>query len=604
MLKTIQHKLILMFILIIIAIMTILGTFLYNNVSSFYHTEFTNAMTDVFSTGLVAQLESAAKSENPVDEMKIILDIYAPNIGIDSYRNYAVLDGKTGKYIIGTSDSKSAYRKTAVISEAMTGILSSQAAMSESIMEYAVPIPKTNPPSYIIYISDTKNEMTEMIENMLTIILQSLLLGLLFATVLGIFLARTISKPITKLTDHAEKLALGEFENFQIVKENDEIGILSNTFKYMSDALSESVNELAFEKNKLETVMRYMSDGIIAFDSNGSCLVINPAAKRLLDITDETEINFEEYFTKYFSDLHLGDYIYLDENKSEQRVININNISLKLDISSFKLQPESYKGVMVVIQDITKQEMIENSRREFVANVSHELKTPIATIKSYAETIMENELDHDTENSFLKVINKEADRMTRLITDLLTLSRLDSKLMLANREYFNVPELIGEILENLNMEAKKHNHNISYHEMNEIPPLFMDRDRLEQILINIISNALKYTPDNGKIDIFLRAMYGNIYIKVKDNGIGIPKKDLSRLFERFYRVDKARSREQGGTGLGLAISKEMLNAFGGEIYIDSEVDKGTEACIVLPLDGKRIIGSYDDKELFKEMKSI
>ena len=193
--------------------------------------------------------------------------------------------------------------------------------------------------------------------------------------------------------------------------------------------------------------------------------------------------------------------------------------------------------------------------------------------------------------------------MTRLIADLLTLSKLDNKIILANREYFNVSELISNIIANMKIEAEKHNHKLNYHEMTELPLLFMDRDRLEQILINIISNSIKYTPENGQIDVFTRAIYGNIYIKIKDTGIGIPKKDLERIFERFYRVDKARSREEGGTGLGLAISKEMITAFGGDIYIESEPNIGTEVCIVIPVDGKRVDTEIDDMKTFKDMNN-
>lgn len=604
MFKGIQQKLILIFVLIIIAIMSVLGTFLINNINVYYHTDFRKKVSDTFTETFVTQLQNAATNESGLEEMEVMLNAYSTNLGVDySYRNYYILDGKSAAYLIGTDPAKGkALTKTPSIAEAMTGNTGIQTEASNSIMEYAVPIADGEGSiKYIVYIVDSKNAMNDVIRNMTTMVLQALLLGVMIAILLGIFLSRTISKPITSLTKHAEKLAKGEFESVPAVKENDEIGILSNTFKYMSDALSESVTELGIEKNKLETVMKYMSDGIIAFDSEGKSIVINPAAKTLLGIENEKEINFDEYFTKFFDDLYIGDFIYLDYHKVEQRIIKTNDCSLKLEISPFIFEHEKYRGVMVVIQDITKQESVENSRREFVANVSHELKTPITTIKTYIETMRENDLDRDTEVGFLDVVNKEADRMTRLVSDLLTLSKLDSKIILANREYFNVSELITDVVAKMKIEADKYGHKLTYHEMNELPPLFMDKDRLEQILINIISNSIKYTPKDGIIDIFVRAIYGNIYIKVKDTGIGIPKSDLERIFERFYRVDKARSREQGGTGLGLAISKEMINAFGGDIYLESEENKGTEVCIVLPVDGKRLDIAVDDKEMFKNI---
>lgn len=603
MLKGIQQKLVLIFVLIIIAIMSVLGTFLINNINVYYHTEFRTRASSTFTDVFIEQLSNACSNDKPVEEIEVMLNAYSANLGIDySYRNYYILDALTGSFISGTDAAKGkTLAKTPAIAEAMTGNIGIQTEAASSIMEYAVPIMSEGAPKYIVYITDSKDSINEVITAMITMVLQSLLLGVMIAILLGIFLSRTISKPITTLTKHAEKLAKGEFETVPSVKEKDEIGILSNTFKYMSDALAASVNDLGFEKNKLETVMKYMSDGIIAFDANGKSIVINPAAKTLLGIENETGINFDEYFTKFFDDLYIGDFIYLDYHKVEQRVIKTNDYSLRLEISPFKFENEKQRGVMVVIQDITKQESIENSRREFVANVSHELKTPITTIKTYIETMRENDLDRETETGFLDVVNKEADRMTRLIGDLLTLSKLDSKIILANREYINASELISDVVNKMKIEAQKHGHKLSYHEMNELPLLFMDKDRLEQILINIVSNSIKYTSQDGVIDVFARAIYGNIYIKIKDNGIGIPKKDLERIFERFYRVDKARSREQGGTGLGLAISKEMIMAFGGDIYIESEENIGTEVCIVLPVDGKRLDIAVDDKEMFKNM---
>ena len=603
MFKGIQQKLVLIFVLIIIAIMAVLGTFLINNINIYYHTEFRTRTASTFTDSFKEQLENVCGNDRPVEEIEVMLNAYSANIGIDySYRNYYILDAKTGAFLAGTDSAKGKQLlKTPAIAEAMTGKEGIQTEAANSIMEYAIPLIYEGAPKYIVYIVDSKDAMNDVITNMLTMVLQSLLLGVMISILLGIFLSRTISKPITTLTKHAEKLAKGEFETVPSVKENDEIGILSNTFKYMSDALATSVNDLGIEKNKLETVMQYMSDGIIAFDSDGNSIVINPAAKKLLGIENEKEINFDEYFTEFFDDLYIGDFIYLDYHKVEQRVIQTNNYSLRLEISTFKFEIEKYRGVMVVIQDITKQEGIENARREFVANVSHELKTPITTIKTYIETMRENDLDRDTEVGFLDVVNKEADRMTRLINDLLTLSKLDSKIILANREYINVSELISDVVNKMSIEANKYGHKLSYHEMNEIPPIFMDKDRLEQILINIVSNSIKYTPENGIIEVFVRSIYSNVYIKIKDNGIGIPKDDLERIFERFYRVDKARSREQGGTGLGLAISKEIINAFSGDIYIESEQGKGTEVCIVLPVDGKRVDVAVDDKEMFKGM---
>ncbi len=587
MLKSLQQKLVLIFVLLITAIMLVMGTFLFNNVTSFYHKEFRNQMINIFDVSLVSQLEQAAQSENAVSDIEVIAKAFSGSMGIDSYRNYYILNMKSAAFLTGSDpDGGSALLKTPVIIDAMAGKLSYQTDISGNIMEYAVPLKSENSDGYIFYITDNKMEMNDVLKNMLTILLQALLLGVAIAVVLGYILSKTITIPILGLTRRAEKLAKGEFENVPKVSENDELGILSNTFKYMSETLSRTLEEIAFEKEKLETVMQYMTDGIIAFDQNGKIVVINPAAKEFLDLENPESVEFNSLFEQYFDGILLGDFVYLDRDKKEERIIDSSDASLRFYFGSFKFENEK-NGVMVVIQDITKQQAVENSRREFVANVSHELKTPLTTVKSYVETMLENEVDRETSENFLKVINKEADRMTRLVRDLLVLSRLDSKVIMENREFINATDLIDEVIESQLMEIKKHGHSITHHCVNEIPLVYADKDRLSQIITNILSNAVKYTPDNGKIEVFTSFLYGNVYIKVKDNGIGIPEKDLERIFERFYRVDKARSREQGGTGLGLAIAKEMIMASGGDILIESQPEKGTEVCIVVPVEGKK-----------------
>ena len=587
MLKSIQQKLVLIFVLIILAIMLVLGTFLFSAITNFYHTDFKSQMENTFNQDVIKQLEEAAKSENAVNDINVILDVYSGIIGIDSYRNYYVLDGKTGEYLIGTDPLYGeTITKTPNILTALTGKTGNEIKSSGEFMEYAVPLPQNNPPQYIVYIHDTKVEMNDFIFNLIKILIQALLFGLITVMLIAYILSKTITTPILELTSKAENLAKGKFEKFSPVEANDELGILSNTFKYMSETLQSTLGEIEFEKNKLETVMKYMSDGIIAFDHNGKILVINPAAKNFLKIRNEETIHFDEFFSEYFDDLYMGDFIYLYTDKREERTKIINDIALKFYFSTLKLGNDNHGGIMVVIQDITKQENIERSRREFVANVSHELKTPITTVKSYVETMIETpDLDNSMRTNFLSVVDKEIDRMTRLVQDLLTLSRLDSNMIKENREYFDVTEAINDIVNSLAFEAEKHNHNMTFKILNTLPPIYMDKDKFGQVLINLVSNAIKYTPDGGEIKITAHAINDIVTIKVKDTGIGIPKKDLERIFERFYRVDKARSRSEGGTGLGLAIAKEIINHFGGEIFIESEFGEGTEASIVLPVDG-------------------
>jgi two-component system sensor histidine kinase VicK len=247
-------------------------------------------------------------------------------------------------------------------------------------------------------------------------------------------------------------------------------------------------------------------------------------------------------------------------------------------------EAEKNGGTVVVMQDITEQTKLDMARREFVANVSHELRTPITTIKSYAETILDMAQEDTPETNFIRVIEQEADRMTRIVTDLLTLSKLDNSAKTAmDKKVFNLSELVGSVVEKLKINANNLGLTLSYKQEGDTSAFFGDKDRMEQVITNIVSNAVKYTPSGGNVEVVCSAKYTEAVVCVSDNGIGIPEKDLPRIFERFYRVDKARSRESGGTGLGLAIAKELVEMHGGRINIKSREGKGTSVIISLPM---------------------
>ena len=239
-------------------------------------------------------------------------------------------------------------------------------------------------------------------------------------------------------------------------------------------------------------------------------------------------------------------------------------------------------GVITLIQDITEHVRLDNMRKEFVADVSHELKTPITSIMGYADTLLEGEYDKETQNKFLGVIATEARRMAQLVTDLLTLSRYDSKKIKKEETEFDLGDLVKKCQEKLKFEIEKKKHNMECFVTASVPPVQADKYGIERVVLNILSNAIKYTPENGTIKVYVGFVYNDAYIKVIDNGIGIPQEDLGRIFERFYRVDKARTREMGGTGLGLSIAKEILDQNKGSIDIKSEAGKGTEVVIRLP----------------------
>lgn len=335
------------------------------------------------------------------------------------------------------------------------------------------------------------------------------------------------------------------------------------------------------EDTEIRTILHHMTDGIIAFNKDGKIAIINPAAKKLLGVAPE-DYTFEDIFNKFNLNINLEKIIYLENLTSSKQQITVEDKTVNVLFAPFKDKEDRPAGVVTVIQDITEHVRLDNMRKEFVADVSHELKTPITSIMGYADTLLEGEYDKATEAEFLKVISSEARRMARLVTDLLELSRIDSNKKKTKKEEFDLGELAKQCQNKLAIEIKKKNHEVDCFVTADVPPVYADKDDIERVILNILTNSIKYTKEFGKIKIYVGFVYTDAYIKIIDSGIGIPEEDLNRIFERFYRVDKSRTREMGGTGLGLSIAKEILDKNGGSIDIKSQVGKGTEVVIKIP----------------------
>ena len=446
--------------------------------------------------------------------------------------------------------------------------------------------------NYIVMLKQLENisvnniEMLDMINNQINqtkiILAVSTSVYVIISVLLGFFISRALVSPMKKLIKSAEKIASGEnIEIEKAEKVDNEVGDLTNAFSIMTTELKQKFNEVDRQKRQIETILLHMTDGIIAFDMEGKIIHINPAAKELLSIT-EKEDTFEKIFRKLKLDINMEKIIYLENWTSTEQRKNVGEKYINMLFAPFKDEKDMPGGIMVLIQDITEHVKLDNMRKEFVADVSHELKTPITSIMGYADTLLEGEYDKETQNRFLNVIATEARRMAKLVTDLLTLSRYDSKKIKVEEAEFDLGELVKRCQEKLRFEIEKKNHNMECFVTASVPPVEADKDGIERVVLNILSNAIKYTPDNGTIKVYVGFVYNDAYIKVIDNGVGIPKDDLNRIFDRFYRVDKARTRELGGTGLGLSIAKEILNQNKGSIDIKSEVGKGTEVVIRLP----------------------
>ncbi len=582
MFKSIQYKVVLIFVLLILSIIIVIGSFLLINIVNFYNTEFSVMMEQVFTDDLVYQLEKSAGEGNGLERLSSAVGSYIGPLGIDTYRFYCILDARDGSVLVTSDPEKSRdLDKTDNIVTAMAGKRGNMVNSEKSYMDFAVPLETNGSVRYIVYIKDTKNEVTSITQNVLMIVLQALLLAIIIAVVIGYLLSRTITVPITNLTKRAERLATGDFESIAPSASNDEIGRLSNTFRHMASTLHDTIDEVNSEKNKVETILQNMTDGILAFNMQGILIHINPEAQRIINRTYINDLQFNSFFKEIGADITLGDLMYFQPDAPMERQVRLNGRYIRLNFVTFDMN-NNVGGVLVVIHDITRQEKLEISRREFVANVSHELRTPLATVKSYAETLMDVD-DIPLKNKFLGVIVRETDRMTRIVKDLLTLTKLDEKQAGPQAlEKIDIRAFLEDVIGKIQLTAQKNGLTLSYKPVNETPIFDCDRDKLEQVVVNILSNAIKYTPAGGKVDVFSGRIYNELYIKVVDTGIGIPKENLPRIFERFYRVDKARSRETGGTGLGLAIAKQIMDDMGGGIKISSQVGIGTEVVISIP----------------------
>lgn len=410
-------------------------------------------------------------------------------------------------------------------------------------------------------------------------------IAMAITAILGIFVAQTITRPISAMRKHVVELGRGNYSKKVKVFGHDEIGQLAMTFNNLSNKIQDAQATTEGERRKLSSVLAHMTDGVIATDKKGRIILMNTPAASMLDVSRETVLNqsivsvlgLDDQYT--FEQLvHDIDTEILDFSTHKKQYI------IKVSFSVIKKESGFINGLIAVLYDVTEQEKIESERREFVANVSHELRTPLTTMRSYLEALAEGAWkDEKIAPQFLNVTQTETERMIRLVNDLLKLSKLDSKDYRFSKDLINFTKYFHRIIDRFEMTKEQH---ISFIRNLPDKPIYleMDPDKITQVLDNIISNALKYSPEGGRVTFQVAEANGEIKVSVSDQGVGIPKENVNRIFDRFYRVDKARTRKLGGTGLGLAIAKEMVVAHGGRIWAESEDGVGTTIFFTLPID--------------------
>ena len=433
------------------------------------------------------------------------------------------------------------------------------------------------------------NEINKINIGLIRNIVISVIIGLVIAIPLGYRYLNHITEPIKEITNIARKIANGDYNNRVNVESTDEIKILADTFNFMSHTLSTNISELQDKNTKLQSIISSMKEGLIAVDNHKKIILINSPAEKFFNIDSEnvfgeqilTLINNDKLkkVLKEMLEKSTSDKVEVAVENPERKILKIYTEFIKLNED-----PNRIIGTLILILDVTEMRKLEKMRTDFVANVSHELKTPLTSITGFIETLKGGAINNEkVRDRFLDIIEIETERLTRLIEDLLTLSDIESNgINFAKKEEISINNVIFEVSHMAEELARQKNIKYYYEVEEDLQYLCGSKDWFKQLVLNLLENAIKYTPEGGEVRCLAYQRSNNAFIKVKDTGVGIPKKDIPRLFERFYRVDKARSGKVGGTGLGLAIVKHIVIAFNGEIRVKSEEGKGSEFTVRIP----------------------
>jgi len=438
---------------------------------------------------------------------------------------------------------------------------------------FAMPV-SSGGENFIIYTRLNMRLMNERLSGLTFTFVLTVLAALVVTFILWIFLGNTLTRPIVALTKHAKAIASGDFSGKITAVSDDEIGQLASNFDNMSKELRENLRRIVSEKNKTEAFLQNTSHGVLIYDVGGRLLHANNASSELLHGMDIDNIDMER--TLKFFGFEPRDVFRIRPSEVLESVYEDDEFYLYACITTYTSETEAVDGFVIVLQDITRQSKLENMRKEFVANVSHELRTPLTNVKTYAETLLDGALDdRETAMNFLKVINDESERMSLLVSDLLELSRIDSKHTALEMDVVDLVALMRLSIRQAQILADKKNQKIKFSPPDSVCFIEANAARINQVVSNILSNSIKYSSENTTIKITMEITEKYYRVFIKDQGMGIPSDSLTRIFERFYRVDKARARALGGTGLGLAIVKEIMEEHGGRVSASSQPGKGT-----------------------------
>jgi two-component system, OmpR family, sensor histidine kinase VicK len=590
--RSIHLKFVLIYVLLILVAMQIIGVYFVDQLEDRLIDNFQKSLRErvnLLAYNIEEEMVKERDGDSPTleeDIRSILLDFTAVDITevrvIDTRRRIIGTSDLDNQGIVGKRTTERLIKRTLVVGSESSRVLVNPKTKNR-IWVLSYPIESKGEVIGAIYLNAKIENVFKQMREINNIFASGTAIALGITAILGILLAQTITRPMSDMRRQALALAKGNFSRKVKVYGYDEIGQLAITFNNLTKKLQDAQATTEGERRKLSSVLSYMTDGVISTDRRGRVILINEPAAQMLNVSRETVLSqpivnllgLEEDYT--FEDLlNEQESVILDYSTKNEPYI------LRANFSVIQKETGFVNGLITVLHDITEQEKIDEERREFVANVSHELRTPLTTMRSYLEALVEGAWkDENIAPNFLSVTQNETERMIRLVNDLLQLSKLDSKDYRLSKDWVNFSVFFNHIIDRFEMTKQQ---NITFKRNIPKDSLFVeiDEDKITQVLYNIISNAMKYSPEGGQISFIVNVMENMLQISITDQGVGIPKDKLDKIFDRFYRVDKARSRNLGGTGLGLAIAKEMVLAHDGKIWASSEDGKGTTIYFTLP----------------------
>lgn len=591
--QSLHTKLVIVYVLLIIIGMQIIGLYFTNSLEKELTQTFKNNISQ-YAKQIEINIEKVYDEDNAINaqkEVQNLLNEYANRQEIEEIRFIdkdqiiMATSKQSTRSLINQKANDNSIQKALSLGEINSHtVLKDYGNGKQRVWVYNLPVKTSNDGTIgDVYIEADINDVYNQLSNINQIFIVGTGISLLITVILGFFIARTITKPITDMRNQTVEMSKGNYTQRVKIYGNDEIGELALAFNNLSKRVQEAQANTESEKRRLDSVITHMSDGIIATDRRGRVRIVNDMALTMMGTMKEDIIG--DHMLKV---LKLEEDFSLDEiqENNDSFLLDINEnegIIVRVNFSTIVQETGFVTGYIAVLHDVTEQQQVERERREFVANVSHELRTPLTSMNSYIEALESGAWkDGELAPQFLSVTREETERMIRLVNDLLQLSKMDNESEQITKEIVDFNMFINKIINRHEMSAKDTTF------VREVPTetIFteIDPDKMTQVFDNVITNAMKYSRGDKRVEFHVKqnALYNRMTIRVKDNGIGIPINKVDKIFDRFYRVDKARTRKMGGTGLGLAISKEIVEAHNGRIWANSVEGQGTSIFITLP----------------------